>query len=84
MAEIKKKVQALTQEYTESTILAPDGFGGWMCVNTGAVDVKVMGVPLQPNKGLDFLIVGETRWQTNIVMEIPAGGSVRVIRLRYS
>ena len=78
------KVQAVAQTYTESAVLTPDNFGGWMCVNIGSAAATVMGYPLAPGEGLDFLRVGENRWISNITMDIPAGAAIRITRLRFS
>lgn len=78
------KVQAVTKTYTESQVLAPDNYGGWMCVNVGSATATVMGYPLAPGEGLDFLQVGENKWISTIAMDIPAGAAIRITRLRFS
>ena len=78
------KVQAVTQTYTESTVLPKDNYGGWMCANVGSIPASVMGYELQPGKGLDFLNVGDAIWSTPISLDIPAGGAIRITRLRFS
>ena len=78
------KVQPVVQTYTESVVLSPDNYGGWMCVNIGSAVATVMGYPLAPGEGLNFLYVGENKWLAPITMDIPAGAAVRITRLRYT
>lgn len=78
------KVQEQTQTYTESQVISPDGFGGWMCVNVGSAQATVMGYPLAPGEGLNFLYVGEHQWLSRITMDIPVGAAVRMTRLKFT
>ena len=78
------KVTAVTQTYTSSQVLAPDNYGGWMCVNIGSAQATVMGYPLAPGEGLNFLDVAEHTWISTISMDIPAGAAIRITRLRYN
>ena len=78
------KVTAVVKTYTSSEVLAPDNYGGWMCVNIGSAQATVMGYPLAPGEGLDFLQVGNTTWLSTITMDIPAGAAIRITRLRFT
>ena len=75
------RVQALTQTYFSSQVVSPDGFSGWMCANIGNAEATVMGYPLLPGEGLNFLDVQE-EWATVITMDIPAGAAIRMTRLK--
>ena len=76
------KVQAITQTYTTSQVINPDGFGGWMCVNIGSASATVLGYPLAPGEGLNFLYINTDEWNAVITMDIPAGAAIRMTRLK--
>ena len=85
MAEKKYTVSAQTKDYSASATIMPEKkYGAWFCVNTGTALAKVMGYPLQPNEGLNFLdaVPAGSSWDTPIQIEISAGAVVRITRLQ--
>ena len=80
---MKYNITDVTESYTESTTVMPDGFGGWMAVNTGTVISSVLGYELQPGEGLDFKkdVPAGSKWGKPISIKIGTGGSVRMTRL---
>ena len=85
MAEKKYTVSAQTKDITLSTTIMPEKkYGAWFCVNTGTAVAKVMGYPLQPSEGLDFLnaVPAGSSWDTPIQIEISTGAVVRITRLQ--
>lgn len=75
------KVQAVSQTFTTSQSINPDGFTGWMCVNIGSAVANVMGYPLAPGEGLNFLDV-QDEWLTPISIELSLTAVVRMTRLK--
>lgn len=73
----------VTESYTESTTVMPDGFGAWMAVNTGTVISSVLGYELQPGEGLNFkdAVPAGSLWGKPIQIKVGVGGSVRMTRL---
>ena len=80
---MKYNITDVTERYTESTTVMPDGFGAWMAVNTGNVVSSVMGYELQPGEGLDFkdAVPAGSTWGKPIQIKVGAGGSVRITKL---
>lgn len=79
------KISATTIDVAKSITLMPeDKYGAWMCVNTGTADAVVMGYPLQPGEGLDFLnaVPAGGKWDSPIQIIINAGAVVRITRLQ--
>lgn len=79
------KAASKVETYTESTSVVPNGFGGWMAVNTGTAAVEVNGYPLQPGEGLDFTnLHPDVLWNSPIKIVIAnAGGQVRMTQIMY-
>ena len=85
MAKEKYTVSAQTKDISASTTIMPEKkYGAWFCVNTGTAVAKVMGYPLQPSEGLDFLnaVPAGSSWDTPIQIEINTGAVVRITRLQ--
>lgn len=81
----KFNISATTIDVSKSTTLMPeDRYGAWMCVNTGTADAVVMGYPIQPGEGLDFLnaVPAGSKWDTPIKIELNTGAVVRITRLQ--
>ncbi len=56
---------------TQSTLVNPDGFGGWLVQNTGRGKVKVLGVTLAEGEKLDYTTLQPSvQWETPISIEI--------------
>lgn len=68
---------------TEDTTIRDNTFGGWMAVNTGAANVKVLGITLAPGERLDYThLRPEVLWISPIFIEC-SGSQVTLIRLQY-
>lgn len=72
-------------DYTESTSVVPDGFGGWMAVNTGTAAAEVNGYSLQPGEGLDFTnLHPEVEWNSPIKIVLQnTGAKIRMTQIKY-
>lgn len=73
-------------DYSVSTSVVPDGFGGWMAVNVGTAACEVNGFPLQPGEGLDFTnLHPEVLWNSPIKIVISnVGGKIRMSQIKYN
>lgn len=82
---MRYKINTQTLDIEKNTTLIPEEkYGGWMAVNTGTAVAEVMGYPLQPGEGLNFLDAlqpGDV-WDTPIKIIPGAGGKVRITRLQ--
>lgn len=76
-------VQTRRDVLTQDTTIRDNTFGGWLAVNTGAADVKVLGITLAPGERLDY-----SRLHPNVIWTSPilikcAGSEVTLIRMQY-
>jgi len=83
-------VKTKTETITQNTVLQPEGFGGWQCVNTGTSTCTVNGFPLLPGAqviGLDFTDEHpNVKWGEPIRIVFSGGGTNSLIiqRKKYS
>ena len=82
----KYKVSAQVQDITVSTTIMPEEkYGAWFAVNNGTAAATVLGYPLQPGEGLNFLqaVPAGSSWDSPIKIICSAGAVVRLTRLQY-
>lgn len=81
----KVHLKTRTEVIRQDTTLNDNKYGGWMAVNTGAVNATVFNVPLAPGERLDFThLRPEVLWTQPIQILPGSGGEVTVIRIIYS
>ena len=84
---MKYNTQLRVDKITKSTVVNPDGFGGWMVQNTGATLISVFGITLGTGEKLDYLdLQPYVKWNTpiTITMQGTAEDSAVLHRLIYN
>lgn len=80
----KYTVKVRQDVVTENKTFNDPGFGGWMAVNTGTVDITVDNFTLQPGDGIDLThLQPDVLYTSPIRFQVPAGGQAVLARLLY-
>lgn len=76
----KRTINVSVQEYYTSKTILPKNLVGWMAVNSGTIDVYIYGFLLHPGDCFDMTRLPEDAiWETPIQLQIPTGGSIRLM-----
>lgn len=78
-----KKVVSRSETINVNSTLMPEGYSGWIAKNIGTGNVAVDGFILEPGEVLDMSHI-EAVWNSAITITCESGGSIRLIRLKYS
>lgn len=78
------QVVTQTQTIRDNQTIMPEGFGGWFAQNIGTGNVLINGFIVEPNATIDFShLDANILWKSPIVVEVQAGGVLRIMRLKY-
>ena len=82
---MRYKITPVFQDITANTTVMPEStYGGWMAINTGAAMATVLGYPLMPGEGLNFMdsVLPGDIWDAPIQITVNPGAKIRLTRLQ--